>query len=82
MSNYPPNNRLDLGQVDLVIFPDYLAHRIFDKWQAAILAMRRAMVFVCISCFGQSTSVPFMPRLGAAGPRTFPLALTVGRWRI
>jgi hypothetical protein len=78
----PPNNRLDLGQVDLVIFPDHLAHRIFDKWQTAMLAMRRAMVFVCISRFGQRTSVPFMPRLGTAGPRTYPLALPVGRWRI
>jgi len=69
----PPNNRLDLGQVDLVIFPNHLAHRIFDKWQTAMLAMRRAMVFVCISRFGQSmaglmTSETSCP--GAEGPAT------------
>jgi hypothetical protein len=63
----PPNNRLDLGQVDLVIFPNHLAHRIFDKWQTAMLAMRRAMVFVCISRFGQRTSVPLCPGLAPPG---------------
>ena len=78
----PSHKRLDLRKVDLVIFPNHLAHRILAKWLAAMLAMRRAMVFVCISRFGQRTSVPFMPRLGTAGPRTFPLALPVGRWRI
>ena len=44
----PPYKRLHLGQVDLVIFADYLARRIFAKWQAAMLAMRREMVFVRI----------------------------------
>ena len=44
----PPHKRLHLGQVDLVIFADYLARRIFAKWLAAMLAMRRAMVFVRI----------------------------------
>ena len=78
----PPNNRLDLGQVDLVIFPDHLARRILAKWQAAMLAMRRAMVFVCIGQFGQRAGVPRMPRLGAARPRTVSLRLPVRRWRL
>ena len=78
----PPDDRLDLGQIDLVIFPDDSAHHIFAKWQAAMLTMRRAMVFVCISLFGQRAGVPFMSRLGATGPRTFPLAFPIGGWRL
>ena len=77
-----PHKRLDLGQVDLVIFPDHLGRRILDKWQAAMLAMRRAMVFVCIGRFGQRTSVPFMPRLGTTRPRTVSLRLPVRQRRL
>ena len=77
-----PNNRFDLEQVDLVIFPDDLVRRIFIKWQPAMLIMRRTMVFVCINRFGQRTSVPFMPQLGTAGPRTFPLARPSSPWRL
>jgi hypothetical protein len=28
----PPDNRLDLGQINLIIFPDPCAGRIFGKW--------------------------------------------------
>jgi hypothetical protein len=54
--------------------------RIFAKWQAAMLAMRRTMVFVRIGRFGQRPGVSLMPRLGTTGARTFPFALLVGRW--
>ena len=64
----PPDDRLDLGQVDLVLFADYLAGRILAKWQAAMLAMRRAMVFVRIGRFGQRAGVPLMTRLSSTGP--------------
>ena len=78
----PPADRFDRGQIDLVIFPDHLAHRIFDKWQTAMLAMRWPVVFVCIGRLRQRAGVPFMSRLGATRPRTFPLPLPVGRWRL
>lgn len=73
----PPDHRLDLGQVDLVIFPDRRAGRILGKRQAAVVTMRRAMVFVSIGRFGQNAGVPLMAGLGAAGPRTFLLRLAI-----
>ena len=78
----PSHKRLDLRKVDLVIFPDYISRRILAKWQAAMLVMRRAMVFAHIGCFGQRAGVPLRPRLGTARPRAFPLALPVSRWRV
>ena len=54
----PSHERLDLRKVDLVIFPDYIGRRILAKWQTAMLAMRRAMVFAHIGCFGQRAGVP------------------------
>ena len=78
----PPDDRLDLRKIDLVIFPDDIAHRIFAKWQAAMLTMRRPVVFVCIGRFRQRASMTLMPRLATTGPRTFPLALPIGRGRL
>ena len=78
----PSHERLDLRKVDLVIFADYIGRRILAKWQAAMLTMRRAMVFAHIGRFGQRAGVPLMPRLGTARPRAFPLALPVSRWRV
>jgi hypothetical protein len=77
----PPDDRLHLRKVDLVIFAHHIAMRIFPKWQAAMCAMRRTMVFVRIRRFGQRTGVPFVPRLCTTGARTFPFALLIGRWR-
>ena len=76
------DNRLGWRQVDLVIFANHLTRRILTKRQAAMLAMRRAMVLVGIGCLGQCAGMPLMPRLGTTGPRAFPLNLLVGRWRL
>ena len=76
------DDRLDLGEVDLVIFPDHHAGRILGKRQAAMATVRRAMVFVSIGRFGQNAGVPLMAGLGAARPRTFPLRLPVRRRRL
>jgi len=78
----PPDKRLHVGQVDFVILADYLADRTFAKLQAAMLARRRAMVFVHVGRLRQCAGVSLLPRLGAPGPRTFPLALPIGRLRI
>ncbi len=78
----PPDDRLDWRKIDLVIFADDIAHRICAKWQTAMLAMRGPVVFVCIGRFRQRARVPFVPRLGTTGPRTFPLALLIRRWRL
>jgi hypothetical protein len=78
----PTDQRLHFGQVDLVIFADHLAMRIFAKWQPAMLAMHRAMVFVRAGRFGQHAGVALVSRLATAGPRAVPLALLVRRWRL
>ena len=78
----PPDNRLDLGQINLVIFPDHRAGRIFGKWQAAMATALGAMVFVSIGRFGQNTGVPLMAGPGTARPRTLALRLPVRRWRL
>jgi hypothetical protein len=77
-----PDDRLDLGKVDLVIFPRHRAGHIPGKWQPAVLTMRGAMVFVSIGRFGQNAGVPLMAGPGTARPRTLPLRLPVRRWRL
>ena len=62
------DDRLDLGEVDLVIFPDHHAGRILGKRKAAMVTVRRAMVFASIGRFGQNAGVPLMAGLGAARP--------------
>jgi hypothetical protein len=78
----PTDQRLHFGQVDLVIFADHLAMRIFAKWQPAMLAMHRAMVLMRIGRFGQHAGVSLMTRLCTTRARAFTLALLIGRWRL
>ena len=78
----PPDNRLDLGQINLVIFPDHCAGRIFGKWKAAMTTVLWAMVFVSIERFSQNAGVSLMAGLGAARPRTLTLRLPVRRRRL
>lgn len=73
----PPDHRLDLGQVDLVIFPDHRAGRILGKRQDAVVTLRWAMVFVSIGRFGQNAGVPLMAGLGPTGTRSFSLRLAI-----
>lgn len=70
----PPDNRLDHGQVNLVIFPDHRAGRFSGKRQAAMTAMCRAIIFVSIGRLGQNTGVPLMAGLGTPGREPSRLA--------
>ena len=78
----PPDNRLDLGQVNLVIFPDQCTGRILRKWQAAMATVLWTMVLVSIGRGGQNAGVSLMAGLSTARSRTLTLRLPVRRWRL
>jgi hypothetical protein len=76
------DDRLDLGKVDLVIFPDHRARLIFSKRQAAMATVGRAVIFHHVRRFRQTASMALMAGLGPAGARTLALRFPVRRWRL
>lgn len=70
---------LDLRKIDLVAFPDHHACLIFNKRQAALKAMRRAVIFNDVRLLSEVADLPLVAMLCAAGTRPLPLFLSVGR---
>jgi len=74
------DDRLGLGKIYFVIFPYHRACFIFSKRQAAMNAMRRAVIFNSVRRFSQAAGMSLVAGFGAAGTRPLPLCLPVGRW--
>ena len=64
----PAYQWLHLGKVEPIIFADNLLPHICAKWQAAMLAVFRAMIFVRVRRLGQNAGVSLMTRFGPTGP--------------
>ena len=75
----PANQRLHWRKVNLIIFADNLFRHIRAKWQAAVLTVIRAMIFVRIRRLGQNPGVSLVPRLPTTGPRTITVGFLVRR---
>ena len=58
---------LDLRKIDFIVFPDHRARLIFSKRQAAMEAMRRAVINVDVRLLNEVAGMPLVAMLGAAG---------------
>ncbi|MGO9109307.1 MAG: hypothetical protein ACLP9L_08750 [Thermoguttaceae bacterium] len=63
----PPNERLNGGKLDLVIFADQFTLGVSSKRPKAIGTMRRLMIVNGIGHFAQFTRMAFVSGLGAVG---------------
>ena len=72
------DDRLHFGKIDFVIFPDHCARFILSKRQAAMAALRGAVILNQIRRLGQFAGMPLVPCLGTPWTRPLPLRLAVG----
>jgi hypothetical protein len=77
----PPNERLNGGNLDLVIFADQFTLGISSKRSKAIGTMRRLMILNGIGRFAQFTRMAFVSGLGAAGLGLLAPLFSIRRWR-
>src|ERR1035438_2166335 len=82
LGNYmPPNERLNGGKLDLVIFADQFTLGVSSKRPKAIGTMRRLMILNGIGRFAQFTRMAFVSGLGAAGLGLLAPLFSIRRWR-
>jgi hypothetical protein len=77
----PPNERLNGGKLDLVIFADQFTLGVSSKRPKAIGTMRRLMILNGIGRFAQFTRMAFVSGLGAAGLGLLAPLFSIRRWR-
>src|SRR5450631_2915527 len=77
----PPNERLNGGKLDLVIFADQFTLGVGSKRPEAIGTMRRLMILNGIGRFAQFTRMAFVSGLGAAGLGLLAPLFSIRRWR-
>src|ERR1700692_4714965 len=77
----PPNERLNGGKLDLVIFADQFTLGVSSKRPKAIETMRRLMILNGIGRFAQFTRMAFVSGLGAAGLGLLAPLFSIRRWR-
>src|SRR5450755_1991426 len=77
----PPNERLNGGKLDLVIFADQFTLGVSSKRPKAIGTMQRLMILNGIGRFAQFTRMAFVSGLGAAGLGLLAPLFSIRRWR-
>ena len=77
----PPNERLNGGKLDLVIFAGQFTLGVSSKRPKAIGTMRRLMILNGIGRFAQFTRMAFVSGLGAAGLGLLAPLFSIRRWR-
>ena len=71
------DDRLDLREINLVIFPDHRTCLILGKRQTAMEAVRRAVILNNVRRIGQTARMSLVAGRASAGPRALPFCLAV-----